>query len=441
MSARQRWLLGLGAVLLLALIYAALVVRDALAVAVGYSAKQLCSGVLVAGLPAAFVIERDIEPRMDILGPLRGALTLQADVDRGYAEARLLGVAARAVSDPQQGCTLHATGDGAAPPRPAAAGAVGVRPPFDVAVQRAFAEPAAGGRNTLALLVSRAGELLVERYAAPVDAATRLQGWSMNKSLVATWVALQTARGDLDPGAAVADLLPPGEIAEGIDPSMTLNHLLQMESGLDFVERYGPGSDVTHMLYRSEAMWTLPATREQAYPPGTHFSYSSGDTVLATSLWQRSLDRPYFEWINEHFSEPLGITSLIAEPDASGRQVGSSFAYLTARDWLRVGQLWLDAWHGRSPLLSQAWMREAVSPRPSDARGRYGRGFWLNTGGVAFDGLPETLFYAGGNAGQYVIVIPEWELVVARFGLTAPDAGTGTGDFLRDLAAELALAP
>src|SRR6056297_2626425 len=69
---------------------------DAAEVATGYSAKQLCSGVFVAGLPADFVIERDILPRMALLGPARGLLDLTVDAEGTEARASLLGVSARA---------------------------------------------------------------------------------------------------------------------------------------------------------------------------------------------------------------------------------------------------------------------------------------------------------------------------------------------------------
>ena len=71
-------------------------------------------------------------------------------------------------------------------------------------------------------------------------------------------------------------------------------------------------------------------------------------------MWQQSLQgEPYPDWIRTHFSEPLALTEIVLEPDASGVQVGSSYAYLTPRDWARMGQLWLDAWHGRSEVLAQ----------------------------------------------------------------------------------------
>ena len=424
---------------------------DAAEVATGYSAKQLCSGVFVAGLPARFVIERDILPRMALLGPARGLLDLTVDAQKGEARASLLGVRARAgVQDPATGCSLHRDGQGAPPARPAP-----VRPwpeaeapaALEAAVDAAFAEPEGGGRNTLAVAVARGGRLLAERYLAPVEAGTRLQGWSMNKSLLATWIALRSAEGD---GLSLADPVRRGLLALGappattrdVAPGLTLGHLLQMESGLAFEERYAPGSDATRMLYRSDAMWRVAPATGQAHPPGAQFSYSSGDSNLAAYLWQQSLGTGYADWVREHFSEPLGIRSLVPEADAGGTQVGSSYSYMTARDWLRVGQLWLDAWHGRSPLLSRAWLREAVTPRPSDPLGRYGRSFWLNTGGVAFPGQPETLFYAGGNAGQYVLVVPEEELVIVRLGLTdEPRVQPGMAELLAGVRDALGSAP
>ncbi len=417
---------------------AATVGRDGLQIGVGYSAKQLCSGVFVAGLPQSFVWETDIWPRSATFGPLRHWLDVRADTASGLAEASLLGVSARAVHVPPRGCILHGIGEGAPPLETRAAPPpVGVPAALREAVERAFAEPAGGGRNTLALLVAWQGRLIVERYTEPVTSATPLQGWSMNKSLLATWVGMQAAAGALDPSRPLVELLPDEPLVAALDRRLTLLHLLQMESGLDFAEVYAPRGDATRMLYRTPAMWTVPASRPQAHAPGSHFAYSSGDTVLAALFWQRSLEGSYAQWIENNFRRPLGLRALVAESDASGVQVGSSYTYMTGRDWLTVGQLWLDAWHGRSELLPRDWLRESVERRDSDPRGRYGRGFWLNTAGAAFPGIAESAFYASGNSGQYVVVVPERELVLVRLGLTDGESSTGTAGFLAELAARL----
>lgn len=424
-------------VLLAALTWAGWQLHVAAQVAVGYSAKQLCSGVMVSGLSRDVVIARDILPRMAILGPARSLLDLELDEARGEARATLLGTSAVAgYQSPARGCSLHLPG--AAAPRPRAPAMQTPRSPFVAAdsprlmaaLDAAFVEPADGGRQTLAVLVAHRGKLVAERYAAPVTAATPLQGWSMNKSLMATWVALLVQEGrlrtDLLVAARLRDLGAPDEVVDAISPDLTLEHLLRMRSGFDFEERYGPGSDATNMLYRERAMWQSAPRTGHARAPGEQFNYSSGDANLTAYLWQSALPvDAYEEWLAAAFSLPLGLSSLVAEADASGVQVGSSYAFLSARDWLAVGQLWLDAWHGRSPLLTQEWQRAAVRPEPRGEGGGYGRSFWLNTAGAAFPGLPETLFYAGGNAGQYVLVLPEEELVVVRLGLSDATADTG----------------
>lgn len=437
----------LGACVLAGIAWVVWQVYAATQVAVGYSAKQLCSGVFVSGMSADFVTTRDILPRMATLGPAAGLLNLDVDEARGEARATLLAASAVAgYQAPARGCTLHLPGNAVAPatPHPNPQNRSRPRSPFVfaespqlmAALDAAFIEPVEGGRQTLALLVAHRGNVVAERYAAPVTAATPLQGWSMNKSLLATWVALLVEEGRLSLELPVAERLrelgAPAEVMAGVSPDLTLEHLLRMRSGFDFEERYGPGSDATRMLYRDRAMWQSAARTGHAHAPGVRFNYSSGDANLTASIWQSALPTEnYEEWLATAFSLPLGLSSLVVEADASGVQVGSSYAFLSGRDWLTVGQLWLDAWHGRSALLSQAWQRAAVTPQGDD--GSYGRSFWLNTGGDAFPGLPENLFYAGGNAGQYVLVLPEQELVVVRLGLSDASSDTGVRAFLTTL--------
>ena len=411
-------------------------------VAAGYSAKQLCSGVFVAGLPEKFVVDTDIRPRMATLGPVLPFLRLEVDVEAGTASASLLMSRAVATISGDRGCVLNALRPRPQPLTQALAvetEAITGDYAMQAALDAAFAEPKGAGRNTLAVVVSRGGDILAERYRSPVTANTPLQGWSMNKSLTTTWVGMQVARGRLDLALPVRQALSgygtPRALLAQVDAGLTLGHLLQMESGFDFEENYTPGHDATRMLYQSSAMWRVAPATGHRYTPGSHFSYSSGDTNLAAYLWQKSLDgEPYPQWLVREFSKPLDLQAMVAEPDASGVQVGSSYTYMTARDWLRVGQFWLDAWHERVSLLPPGWQRESTRSRPSDDRGRYGRGFWLNTGGVAFPGLPDELFYASGNAGQAVVVLPRQELVVVRLGLTDTDVDTGLHQLLLDIA-------
>ena len=361
-------------------------VGAAFEVATGYSAKQMCSGTFVAGLPEEFVLENDIRMSLATLGPLMPRLQITIDEGAQVVDSRLLGTKSRAVYQGDQGCVLIPPGvDIHVGPSSARLSPVAfIDPPgeFDPAMvavlDEAFREPGQGQRRTLAVAVSHRGRIIAERYAEPAGPATPLQGWSMNKSLMATWIGMQVERGKLDLDAPVAPRvaqLDP-ELARNLDPALNLGNLLHMESGLEFEETYFPGDDATRMLYRSAAMWQIAPGNGQLHTPGEHFSYSSGDTNFASYLWQSSLELPYDQWVQQEFAEPLRLYSLTAEHDATGVQVGSSYTYMTATDWLAVGEFWLRAWQARSPLLSRAWMRAATTPRPAAVEGNYGRGFW-----------------------------------------------------------------
>ena len=447
------------------LLYGTALLRSTATIGAGYTAKQICSGVFVGRLPEQFIVSTDVLPRLATVGPLAELLGYEVNHSQREVVARILGQKVTAQYREGYGCTLNQTDHpplftfvaaaddvsehphdtDATPPtiaNPAPAAQAGNKPALQAALNTAFAEPPEGGRNTLAVIVMHRGQVVAERYRAPVTAATPMQGWSMNKSLMATFIGRQVDQGNLDlDGAVVSALYAADTDARTlgkVDPSLTLRHLLSMTTGFDFSERYFPGDDVTDMLYRQPSMWQSAPDTGHAYPPGVQWAYSSGDINTASLMWQQSLNgEPYPDWIHMNFSRPLALEEVVLEPDASGVQVGSSYAYLTARDWARMGQLWLDAWHGRSDVISQQWQRLAVTPGTAKNGEIYGLGFWLNTTHRAFPSAPDNTFHAGGNSGQFVVVIPEEELVVVRLGLTLNESRTDMNALLTDVLAAL----
>ncbi len=422
------------------------VLHGAAKIGVGYAAKQLCSGVFVSHLPADFVLEKDIIPRLKtVAGMDRFA---KAKVGEASATLSILSATATASYRDRYGCTLHAeeTVNSEALEQERVERSVAIEtvqssnPVIESAIDELFEELPGGGRNTLAVLVMQGGEIVSERYAAPVSPRTRLQGWSMNKSLMASWVGIQVERGAIDLSMLVKErLLALGTSASAVsavDEALTLEHLITMASGLDFDERYLPGDDVTEMLYGGVPMWQIPLAQGHRVDPGQEFVYSSGDTNVVSYLWQASLEgEAYVDWIDREVNQRLGLDNPLLEPDISGVQVGSSFAYLTARDWAKYGQWWLDAWHGRDAALSSDWQQRAAAP--SATADFYGLSFWLNTRFRDYPGLPENTFHAGGNSGQFVIVAPEAELVIVRLGLTLDESAVALAEPLAKIYAEL----
>ena len=458
------WIAGLA--LMIGIAMATRLAVQAGAIGAGYAAKQICSGVFVARLPEQFVVETDVLPRLATVGPLAQLLDYELNTNNRQVVAQMLGRTVTAQYRPRYGCTLGEAGEAplfpfsdaspeirnelgattvaSAPPSLTSKGweRAALESALGSALDAAFAEPLEGGRNTLAVIVMHRGQIVAERYGAPVTAETPMQGWSMNKSLMATFIGRQIDQGYLRLNDSVVTALQAasagGATVAKVHPDLTLRHLLSMTTGFDFSERYFPGDDVTDMLYRQSGMWLSTPDTGHAFPPGEQWAYSSGDINTASLMWQQSLQgEPYPDWIRTHFSKPLTIDEIVLEPDASGVQVGSSYAYLTPRDWARMGQLWLNAWHGRSEVINREWQRLAVTPGTAKGGEIYGLGFWLNTGHRAFPSAPESTFHAGGNSGQFVVVIPERELVIVRLGLTLNESRADMDALLANVLAAL----
>jgi CubicO group peptidase (beta-lactamase class C family) len=437
------------------------VLHRELRVGTGYAAKLLCSGVFVAGRTPESLLAEDL-----------GAFwSLRSSVDRAArtATSAWLGLArATAVYREGLGCALaidtplevlRAQGfdPGPAPDvsrlawpagdRVEAAGAAleGVdRAALDAAVEGAFREPDPQKHlRTRAVLVLRAGQPIAERYAPGFDARTPLLGWSMNKSVLATLVGIQVRRGRLDLAA------PAGIPAWAGDEraAITLEQLLRMSSGLDFLERNGPFGDSAAMLFRSRSAFAYAAASPLAHPPGRRWSYSSGTSNLLAGILRASIpggDRAYHRFPREALFARIGMYGAVLETDAAGDFVGSSFGYATARDWARFGLLHAQdgVWLGER-LLPEGWVALVRRPTAPAPRGSYGAHWWLNAGAPGapddrpYPSLPADLFYASGYEGQFVVVLPSHDLVVVRLGQSEPERAFDVEGFLGAVLAAL----
>lgn len=284
------------------------------------------------------------------------------------------------------------------------------------------------GVRSDAVVVIRDGQLVYERYAGPTRAQTPHLAWSMSKSIMACVLGVAYGEGRFQLDDAVAQHFAPF----AAHPQVKMRHLLNWASGLAWEEdyEYAPlKSSVVAMLYTRgrDDMAGFVAGFPADAEPGQRFRYSSGDSnVLAASLRQMVGDA-YADYPWSALFEPLGIRSAVWERDASGTFVGSSYAYMTARDLARIGLLMQRGgrWKERQ-LLPPAWMQFALTPfanyRPSaeDASdGVPGGQWWLNRApagaGLPWPNAPETAFAALGHWGQALYVLPDQKLVIVRY--------------------------
>jgi hypothetical protein len=287
-----------------------------------------------------------------------------------------------------------------------------------------------------ALVVVHRGRIVAERYAPGFDATMPLIGWSMTKAALNALVGLRVKDGEI----ALADraLLP--EWREQGDPrgDISLDDLMRMLSGLAFDESYDdPLADVTQMLFVAGDKARFAAAKELLHPPGTDWHYSSGTSVIVARILRASfaVGRDYLRYPRERLFDPLGMRSAVIEPDAAGTFVASSLMYASARDFARLGLLYLqDGVWQKERLLPAGWVAYTVTPTKYAPDESYGAHMWLKlpeSDGLGEPPMPEDAYYFLGHEEQIVAIVPSRELVIVRLGLTQKG---GAWDHARDLA-------
>jgi CubicO group peptidase (beta-lactamase class C family) len=432
----------------------------ALAVGTGYAAKVVCSLAHASGQDPARVVRDYVAFEVWPLGPF-----LRVEVGERGAEASALGLAAaRAVHRRGLGCTLAPDGSEAA--LAPARGVDGRRPALppglpwprgdagpeasaprevEAAIDRAFAEPDPTPgrlRQTTAVVVAHRGRLVAERYAAGYGPGTPMLSWSMAKSVLAALVGIAVGDGRL----ALDVPAPVPEWRANGDPrgAITLDQLLRMSSGLAFDEHYGATNDVSRMLFTEPDLGAFAAQSPLGAAPDRVWSYSSGTSNLLARVLRDLFGRDLgalVRFSRERLFDAIGMTSAFFEVDASGSFIGSSFAFATARDWARFGELHRlgGVWEGRR-VLPEGWVTYVTTPAPAAPDRRYGAHWWLNAGDPAdasrasWPAMPREAYAARGHSGQWVVVVPSRELVVVRLGLGQRDIeADGTPELVADL--------
>jgi CubicO group peptidase (beta-lactamase class C family) len=298
------------------------------------------------------------------------------------------------------------------------------------------ADPALGHTNAVAVV--HRGRLVVERYGeremhelaelagvapGPITASDLLHSWSMAKSLCHLAVGVLVGRGlvDVNAPAPVPDWRGEGDARAAI----TWDNLLTMRAGLQWVEVYEGFDadsipDVVTMLYGDGAadMAAYAAGFPLVHEPGSPkaYCYSSGTTNIVSRCLHRVLGvegEAMSDFLHAAIFAPIGATSATFGYDASGTWVASSYANLTARDWVRVGLLALRGgrWDG-TEVVPPGWLDHGRTPRSPDEELHHGAHWWARP--ERDDGM----FMAHGFEGQRLMMCPARDLVVFRQGRT-----------------------
>lgn len=266
--------------------------------------------------------------------------------------------------------------------------------------------------KTVAFLVIQNDSIQYENYWYNYEESSIVPTFSVAKSVTSILIGCAIDDGLIQSVEEPVTNYIPELKPNGFD-EVTIEHLLQMTSGLDFNEGYfNPFSEVATFYYGTNLRKSIPKLKLKR-SPGEEFKYMSGNSQLLGLVLERALgDRTVSDYLEEKLWRPLGM-----EFDASwslDRKDGLEKTFcclnMRARDYAKIGRLYLNKgnWNGKQ-IISEEWVaRSTVVDSTQGSSKEYQYQWWLPS--------EEGDFMAQGILGQYIYVNPQKDLIVVRLG-------------------------
>ncbi|PRY10438.1 CubicO group peptidase (beta-lactamase class C family) [Pontibacter ummariensis] len=273
--------------------------------------------------------------------------------------------------------------------------------------------------ESVAFLVIKDDSILYEQYWDGYSDESLSNSFSMAKSVVSMLVGAAIKEGKIKSvEQPVGDFLP--DFREGDKAKIKIKHLLWMSSGLNWDESYSSPFSMTTEAYYGTDLKRLIGRLEAVEEPGKEFSYKSGDTQVLGFVVEAATGESLSAYAEEKLWKPLGAVHdaewSVDRPDGIEKAYCCFFS--NARDFARLGKLYLQhgIWNGDT-IVPPAYVEVSLTPsglvKESDGEevDFYGYQWWLLP-----DYRGQNVFYARGILGQYVIVVPEEDLIIVRLG-------------------------
>ena len=266
-----------------------------------------------------------------------------------------------------------------------------------------------------AVVIARRGHLVYEAYTRKGGRDELHDLRSATKSITALLIGLAQARGKLAVDDLVNAHLPP-ELALAHAPTATLADLLTMRSGLDCDDRNRRSPGQEERMYRTRDWVAFFAQLPAVAEPGERSAYCTGGLVALGEVLRAATGEAPDDFARDALFEPLGISEVEWAHFDGGRGVDTGgHLELRARDFAKIGELVRrrGEWGGER-ILPEAWIAEATTAHTRVDGEDYGYAWWLAD--LSTPAGPIRVWYASGNGGQTLFVVPELELVVAFTG-------------------------
>jgi len=300
-----------------------------------------------------------------------------------------------------------------------------------VALREFHESLAASGASLDCVLLIRHGYVVSEVYFAPYRPGIPHDLRSVTKTVVGMLVGAAIQQKDIrSVDQRMATLLPQKDATDARKSALTIGHLLDMRTGIQWREwPYDSRSDVMRMAAsRNWVEYILD--RPMMANPGETFQYTGAAAHLLSAILTRATGEPAAAYAGVQLFGPLGIHQYDWLKDPQGNSIGESGLSLTPRDLAKLGYLHLrdGVWEGRR-LLPQDWVRRIFAQavphglRTSRLAPAYHALWWV-------DGS-EPMAIAAGRHGQTLLILPEQDVVLVLMGKTNDDSGLDVPTLVR----------
>lgn len=303
----------------------------------------------------------------------------------------------------------------------------GVGQPWNISKQYNTVKPTAALEDmhkkigTVAFLIIKNDSIWNESYYDDYSKDSKSNSFSMAKSIVSASLGKAIMEGKIKSlDQKVADFFP--EFKDKYASQMTVGDLSSMSSGLNWDESYYSPFSITTRAYFDDDLKSVILGLKGVTKPGTAYKYLSGDTQLLAMCIEKAVGKSLANYVSDSFWKPMGAENeALWQTDAAGGIVKAYCCVATtARDFARFGKLYKQngKWNDKQ-ILDSAFVAKSTKPRFQDSP-QYGYGWWLS------DYKNKKIFYMRGHLGQYVIVIPEDNLILVRLGHQNAPTTNGT---------------
>lgn len=289
--------------------------------------------------------------------------------------------------------------------------------------------------NTASFLVIKNGKLIHEQYWNGYNELSKTNSFSMAKAVTVMLLGKAIEEGKISSvDDRFTDYFPEFKNKE-LAENLTLKNLAQMESGLNWEENYKNPFLPNAKVYYGRSLIKATFSRKFKQHPGTKFEYQSGSTQLLGFAVRKAVNQTLASYLSEKIWTPLGMEQDAEwSTDESGMEKTYCCIHSTTRDFAKLGQMFLnDGKAGDQQILNLDFVNQMRAPTEKSDE-IYGMGFWIN-----YDN-PIKHYYFLGLQGQYIIMVPEHNIVIVRTGSfnNLPKSDRGRPDQVRFLVNETA---